>query len=445
MRMPKAPPSLQDLIAELRQDPSLVPKVLEVSTSQQASSRYLHWDQLVHLEPPAGLSHRQWWHALKLQRASRFRELPLRDQNGGAFRFLLADPSPEALHKIDLGAGGRIEMPDQITNPDTRDRYYVASLIEEAITSSQLEGASTTRQVAREMIKTGRKPRGRSEHMILNNYLAMKTIGQIDSQLLTRELIFELHRQLTQDTLDHPDGVGRFRRSDETVLVVDSADGTVHHSPPPADELAQRMEAMCEFANGKTPGAFIHPILRSIILHFWLAFDHPFVDGNGRTARALFYWSMLRHGYWLCEYISISHILLKAPAKYSRAFLYSETDDNDLTYFILYQLEVIDRAIRALHGYIKRKAEEVQRLEAGLKDLSILNHRQRALLSHALRHPSQRYTIYGHQASHNVVYQTARLDLLDLQERGLLTAVKISRRWYFSPASDLEEKLAGLS
>ena len=60
-------------------------------------------------------------------------------------------------------------------------------------------------------------------------------------------------------------------------------------------------------------GGFIHPMIRSIILHFWLAYDHPFVDGNGRTARALFYWSMLRHGYWLFEFISISQIILKGP------------------------------------------------------------------------------------------------------------------------------------
>ena len=445
MRMPKTPPNLQDLIAEVQEDTSVVRRVLEVSTHQQASGRYLHWDQLVHLEPPAGLSHRQWWYALKLRRMGLFKELPLRDQNGSAFRYLLADPIPEGLHKIDLSAGGRTEMPDQITNPDTRDRYYVASLIEEAITSSQLEGASTTRQVAKEMIKTGRKPRDRSEHMILNNYLAMKRIGEFDSQPLTTEMVLELHGQLTEDTLDLPDAAGRFRRGDETVLVVDNADGTIHHSPPSADELEQRMQAMCEFANGRSPGEFLHPILRSIILHFWLAYDHPFVDGNGRTARTLFYWSMLRHGYWLCEYISISHILRRAPTKYSRAFLHSETDDNDLTYFILYQLEVIDRAIRALHGYIKRKSEEVQRLEASLKDLSTLNHRQRALLSHALQHHSQRYTIYGHQASHNVAYQTARLDLLDLQDRGLLSGERIRRRWYYSPPSDLEDRLSGLS
>src|SRR5205814_10028127 len=60
-----------------------------------------------------------------------------------------------------------------------------------------------------------------------------------------------------------------------------------------------------------------HPMVRSMILHFWLAYDHPFVDGNGRTARALFYWSMLRNGYWMFEYITISKIILSGPDRKS--------------------------------------------------------------------------------------------------------------------------------
>jgi Fic family protein len=219
----------------------------------------------------------------------------------------------------------------------------------------------------------------------------------------------------------------------------------IFHDPPPAQQLRERMDAMCDFANSKTPSGFIHPVIRSTILHFWLAYDHPFVDGNGRTARALFYWSMLRHNFWLFEFISISQIIRKAPAKYGRAFLYTETDDNDLTYFILYHLDVIRRAIKELHEYIKRKTEQLQTIEHKVRGMAALNHRQRALISHALRHPYQQYTIRSHQVSHNVVYQTSRLDLFDLELRGLLKCHKAGRMWRFTPVEGLEEKLAKLS
>jgi len=74
----------------------------------------------------------------------------------------------------------------------------------------------------------------------------------------------------------------------------------------------------------------------------------------------------------------------------------------------------------------------------------VLNHRQRTLISHALRHPHQKYTFKSHQISNNVVYQTARTDLLDLEKRGLLESQKKGKTWYFTPVSDLEEKLTDL-
>lgn len=405
-----------------------------------AHGKYLHWDQLLHLPPPPGLTLREWWQGLKFFRMGKKR-IPLRDKKTLPFGYLDCDPIPEMLHKIDFRAGGRIEMADPIANPETRDRYLISSLIEEAITSSQLEGASTTRLVAKEMLRDNRPPVDRHERMILNNYRTMRRLDALKGEPLTPELVFEIHRLITHETHSDPTVAGRFRRADEKIQVIDES-GRIIHEPPPAAELDERLRAMCDFANGQTPEGFVHPVIRSIILHFWLAYDHPFVDGNGRTARALCYWSMLRHGYWLFEFISISRILLKAPSQYARAYFHTETDDNDLTYFIIFQLEVIGRAIAELHAYIERKTNEIKVIERNLRGVSLLNTRQRALIGHALLHPRQRYTIRGHQGSHGVVYETARKDLLNLVERGLLSENKIGKTFYFTPPRNLEKKLA---
>ena len=133
---------------------------------------------------------------------------------------------------------------------------------------------------------------------------------------------------------------------------------------------------------------------------------------------------MLRNRYWLFEFISISEILVRAPAKYARSFLYTETDSNDLTYFIIYQTEVMKRAVEGLHAYIKKKAEELRQTEALLRHSGNLNHRQEALLGHALRHPDTRYTIEGHRLSHSIAYDTARNDLLQLHNLELLNVRK---------------------
>jgi Fic family protein len=279
--------------------------------------------------------------------------------------------------------------------------------------------------------------------MILNNFSAMKRINTLTDEPLSTELVFDIHQLVTEKTLDDSSAAGRFRKATEKVHVIDMYN-EVFHDPPPAKQLEERMTAMCDFANDKTPKYFIHPVIRAIILHFWLAYDHPFVDGNGRTARALFYWLMLRERYWLFEFISISQIIVKAPSKYARAFLYTETDDNDLTYFIHYHLNIILQAIKALYEYIERKTKKLQAIENQLRGIIVLNHRQRALISHALRHPRHRYTIKSHQISHNIVYQTARTDLLDLEKRDLLSSQKIRKTWYFTPVRNLEEKLTDL-
>ena len=441
MGIPSTPPKLKDLMAEI--EPERLPHIFSLIQKVRTPQRYLHWDKLRHCTPPQGISHREWWMAVKLSRMDALKPMTLKDTGGEPFLFAVPECVMKELHQIDLGAGGLVSLPDPITNSHTRDRYLVNSLIDEAITSSQLEGSVTTRKVAKEMIRSGRRPRDTSERMILNNYLTMQRIRDLKQSTLSKELVFDIHRLVTERTLDDLTAAGRFRRANEECVVGDGF-GQVYHQPPRAEELPERMAAMCAFANGKAPDYFIHPLVRAILLHFWLAYDHPFVGGNGRTARALFYWGMLHSGYWLFEFISISSILRKAPAAYARSFLYTETDDNDLTYFLIEQIRAIHRAIRELHTYIERKTEEVREIESHMRALDLLNHRQVELIRHALKHPGQRYTIASHQKSHNVAYQTARTDLLRLAECGLLEKWKKGKQMVFTAPEDASDRLRSI-
>lgn len=418
------------------------PELLSKYGTPLPNGQYRHWDNLRHLNPPDGISHEEWWFAVKISRSAIFRKVPLKAVDGEEFRYCMPDPVQEKLHRIDSLASGRIAISDAVTNPDTRDRYLVNSLMEEAITSSQLEGAATTRQVAADMIRSGRKAKDHGEKMILNNYVAMRHLRELAKDDLTPEIVLNLHRILTEDTLDHPGDAGSLQDDQaKRISVTDGYDGTVLHEPPPVEQLEERLAAMCEFANRREePGYFLHPIIRSIVLHFWLAHDHPFVDGNGRTARALFYWSMIRQGYWLFEFISISRILKNAPAKYKKAFLLTETDDNDLTYFILYQLDVMLQGIEELERYLEEKVQAVRDVEQKLRATEGLNHRQLALLSHALRHPQAVYTIKSHQRSHNVAYATARSDLTALVEMDYLHATRAGKKSYrYLPTEKLRD------
>jgi len=442
MKRPATPPAINDIVAsDERAQVDVVRRVLDAGIRATVDGKYRHWDTLRQLTAPEGLSHEEWWLGIKIARNSIRRPLPLNDAGGHEFSFTVPDPAQEMLVKIDKGAAGDIGVEELVVTGETQRRYLVSSLIEEAITSSQLEGASTTHRVAKDMIKSGRTPSDLSERMILNNYSAMNLVREWVHEDLTPERVLELHSVVTAETLRDPSGAGRLQRpTDDRVAVGDPTSDAILHVPPPAEQLPERLEAMCDWANGGGSQGFVHPVIRSIILHFWLAYDHPFEDGNGRTARALFYWSMLSQGYWLTEFLSVSRILVRARSRYARAFLFTETDDLDATYFVLYQLSVICRAIDDLHEYMRRKMREVRSTEA-LLHATDLSYRQVAILTRALRHPDSEYTAKSHATSHRVSVESARLDLQDLERRGLLVRRKAGREMAYRPAPDLEARI----
>jgi Fic family protein len=441
--MPKRPPERPDpatdeyhsFIAGLINNPQIGPLT--------ESGKYLHWNELRHREPPEGLTTEMWWWLTKYNRSLLARPLPLVGMSGVPLTYTAVQPLEQALHEFDRDLAGNIDLPDVGIGGRDRTKFIRQSLEEESIMSSLIEGAATTREEARELLRTERPPRSKGERMVLNNFRTMERIVESRQQPLTPGMVCELHRLVTEGTMENPDAAGRLRNARETWVVVEDMEGQILHQPPPADELPARLQQLCAFANDAPgDGEWVHPIVRAIALHFMIGHDHPFVDGNGRTARALFYWSMLRSGYWLCEYLSISEQIIKSYARYGRAYLHTETDQNDLTYFLLFHTRVLREAVDALQHHITRKAAEIQQADQSLSSShNHLNGRQRHLLSHALRNPATAYTFTSHAGRERISSVTARKDLLGLEEAGLLIKSKRGRAFVFTVPSDLERRM----
>ena len=424
MKVPVPPPAaLEVLLARLAKNGRLT-EVL-VSPSTAADTDYDPWEWFFRHDPPAGLTREEWWVAVRLRRTQAARPTPFTMKDGTRLTY---------------------KLPEPIANAATRDRYLVRSLIEEAMTSSQLEGASTSRGRAKQMLREDRAPRDRSEQMILNNYSAMQRVIELRDERLTPELVCEIHRIVTDGTLDDPADAGRLQRPGELRVRIygTQTEEQVLHVPPPAETLPERLETLCGFANdvdrsdGTVP--YMPPLLRALTLHFMMGYDHYFSDGNGRTSRAVFYWSMLRQGFFLTEFLSISRLLRKAPARYARGFLLTGQDEGDLTHFFLAQARVVVQAIDELDAYLARKTGQLREATRLLRNLG-LNHRQVALVETFLRDPSGSVTVEAHRTTHGVVPQTARTDLQDLEHRGLLTSAKQGRKVMWFPARDLAQRV----
>lgn len=402
------------------------------------NSRYLYWSE-VKYRIPSGMTGIELWSKIKSIRD--LTNVKIWDQDN--IHFSLTNTMQRLCHEFDMNFGGswgasRI-FPDDNT---TQELYLISSIMEEAIASSQMEGAATTREAAKEMLRKKISPRDKSQRMILNNYTTINFIRDHAKERLTPALIMRIHGMMTENALDVPDAAGRLRRDDENIVVGNGITGEIIHTPPPAECLNEFLDNLCVFFNSENTEIFVHPIIRAITIHFLVGYYHPFADGNGRTARALFYWYMMKSDYWLVQYLSISRIIKSSKKSYEKAFLYSEADGNDIGYFIQYNMDVLLKSFDALSRYIKRKNNEKKKAEK-LMHLGNLTARQSQILSLCIENPDIVIVSTDIVGKFGVTPNTAKSDLRKLTEKGYLREISLNGRTKGYVRSDRFDQMVG--
>ncbi len=402
---------------------------------------YLFWDKVRYKPRPKELSAEEFWAVIKLLRqySSSRTNTVVKDKQGKPFSWQPLPGMDYFLHDVDMNLGGLLQSQAPDDQP-TRRTYISGGVIEEAIASSQLEGANTTRRVAKRMIVEKRAPSNKPEQMIMNNYQTMLDVeGGLCNKEMSLDLLCDLHELLTHDTIKS-DEVGRFRKAGENIVVHNTKTGDIHHVPPPLKFMKKEIKRFIAYANDAVPKAeFVHPLIKAIILHFWIAYLHPFTDGNGRLARTIFYWYLLRKEYWAFSYLHLSRVILKSPTQYSYAYLYTEQDDNDLTYFIDYNIRKIRQAKNEFEKYYKRKEAENRSMAKLARGKYKLNDRQIQLLKYLHKDATLTSSIKSHSHMNDIGRMTARKDLERLEELGFLTSEKVGRDRPFTATSKTSE------
>ena len=414
------------------------PELKGAVEAADSSKAYLHWDNFRYRELPKGWSAKDLWAIVKFIRLNNERSFSLlKQKSGDPFTLSPSGPMTAALHRVDTKEVLWKEVLAPTHGKLDTDTYRMMAATEEAYRSSAIEGAVTTRRESRELIRTDRAPQDRSEQMVLNNYHAVQRLDQWKESVLTPQLICEIQSVVTRDTLDDPNDVGSIR-ADDTVRIHDKLSGEVIFQPPRASELEERMDSLCKFAN-ETPRdeEFLSPITRAILIHHQLAYDHPFADGNGRTARTLFMWSMLRAGYEWLRAISISRAIYHSRSDYYRSFQHVQLDSGDVTYFVRYQLQCLEREIERLTKFLASRREVAEWLRDRNVISKALNSRQLALVDYALRHPKTVFTQREHRQFHGVTQPTAWKDLQRLVEQGLLVESRVGRKALYKASRKL--------
>jgi Fic family protein len=400
---------------------------------RSVNEEYLYWDKIKYQKTEPPIRPETLCALTKLSRLINEKKIQIGEYT---FKFNTTDKIQKNLHEFDLNLGGNLGSQGLIPEEDKK-RYLISSIMEEAIASSQIEGAVTARKHAKDMLRKESKPKNKSEQMIVNNFATIKHIVNIKDEPLTKERLFEIHRLITHQTLDDSNDEGKYRKSNE-VDVIDAIDGEIVYSPPDFHQLPKLMNELFLFFNKEDKNTFIHPIVKACIIHFLIGFIHPFVDGNGRTARALFYWYLLKKGYWLTEYLSISRMIIKSKSQYAKAYLYTEIDDLDLTYFIHYKVKTMQLAFEDLRKYIERKINEKKQVGVFQK-INGINERQALIIKWVNEDPEIVLSVKEIENKFNVANQTARTDLDILEERGFLTVKNINKKtkaYFKSPNFD---------
>ncbi|MDT8633578.1 Fic family protein [Escherichia coli] len=385
--------------------------------------RYLPFDELQY-RIKKGENVEVAWTLTRLARNAAIQRINYCNEAGEQAGFNITPVIAEACELVDKHATA-LALKDQTERLRGAGAELSQLRLEEPITSSQLEGANTTTLVARKMLETGRAPRTEDEHMIAGNARLMAEIPHLLAEPLTPALIRQLHAIGMGGINDAKYRPGEFRETDDVVIA--DYDGNIVHQPPAAALLPERLEKVCQWLNSHE--GYIHPLIRACILHFMLAHEHPFRDGNGRTSRALFYWYMLKSGYDVFKYISISRLLHAAPVKYAASYQYTESDGMDLTYFLEYQADVIKRALHNLQQHIDEITQRSAKLDSVLFSSGVLkrlNPRQVTLLNVMLANPGKEYTVSETSASLGVSDNTARTDLRTIVKEGFAQEKKIN-------------------
>ncbi|MBU4098116.1 Fic family protein, partial [Patescibacteria group bacterium] len=237
---------------------------------------------------------------------------------------------------------------------------------------------------------------------------------------------------LTKDTVPVNEQ-HRFRKNVDEIVVRN--DKTIAHVPPKEEFLNSEINRLINFANDKEEGMFTHPIIKAIFLHFWIGYLHPFTDGNGRLARALFYWYLLKKGYWTFMYLPISSIIKNSPVQYANAYIYSEQDGLDLTYFYDYHIRKIVQSLEEFKKYVNKVNLENKQIDITLGREIILNDRQKQLIHFLLSEAQEGYvTVTSHMSLNNIARRTAFSDLKQLEQKELLKSRKegIFTKYYVS-------------
>lgn len=361
------------------------------------------------------------WKEIEKRRKAMSIEIPIRDASDNKLRYVHTmeiDDNIKAIMSL-----AKEDVADMISS-EIKSDVLMDSLIDEAFSSSVIEGAYSTRKRAGEMIKNNLNPQNKSEKMIFNNYKALVyTIENIESEF-SHSFIYKIWQILTEGTIDEDD-MTKLYRTDKVFV---ERNNEVIYEGPDFKLVYEMMDNLVEFMN-KT--SIMNPIINACVIHYYFVYIHPFFDGNGRTARAITNIYLLKNGYEFIKYFSLSKILADKRKRYYSVIKESEDSGSDITYFVDFYSKLIYATVTEIRkNYMIQYSKGI--IENLLYEKEIfINERQIRTVRNSLKSMNKHFDLKDYQKKHKITYETARKDMELLVEIGIYKKIKAGKKFIY--------------
>jgi Fic family protein len=235
-----------------------------------------------------------------------------------------------------------------------------------------------------------------------------------NDKLLSAETLKTLHALTMQGLLEAAQ-TGEYRR--QQVIVRGAKDGGVVFRPPVSAEVPFLVTEFFEWLN--SPEALsLHPIFRAGIAHYHLVYIHPFIEGNGRTARAMASLVLQQASYDFKKFFSLEQYFDSDVDKYYQALLSVQQTGTDVTYWLEYFCYGVAVEIDKIKSQVLKLSKDLK-LQKDLGSQVALSERQIILLE-TLQNQGELSSETAQQILPNVSTDTILRDLKDLIKKGVV-------------------------
>ncbi len=346
------------------------------------------------------------------------------------FWYFPSDSINKKIHRVE-SLGNKLF--EKIENHSSFKIEFLANAaVEEAVASAIYEGANSTRLKAKALIASGNKPKDKDEWMLVNNHLAMRWVKENSKLPVSHGLVLKIHEIVSKNTLQGDDisFCGKFRND---VVYVGNHQGTIHR------KIKEALTEVIELTTNHP--RFLHSLIKGILLHYFVAYIHPFFDGNGRTARTLFYFKAIKNDLKFVELLSISADLKEHGKRYKRSFDLVNEHELDITFFIDFCLDSLVTSL----GKVEKKVNYLFDISL-LIEKEGLTFNQVSLLQRMALNKYRATSIEKYAREIRKSREIARRELKDLLKKAYLKEEKKGRKFiYYVNSKELRARVVGLN